>query len=103
MRLAQQRDRGLRDEEETAQVDPDLQVEVLCVQVLDRAGNSDAGRVDEDIEPAECLAMLGDGARAFVRVADVCGECLRPELGRGCLDRRPACARSPTRCPTTRR
>ena len=116
-RLAQQRDRRLRDEEEAAQVDAELQVELLRGQILDEAADADPGGVDENVEAAEALSMLGDGARAIVRIADVRGDGERAELGRCRLDllracamrasarspRRAACARSRARCPTSRR
>ena len=80
-RLAQQRDRGLRDEEESAQVDADLEVEVLGREVLDVAGDADPGRVDEDVEPAEPLAVRRDEPRAVLFARDVGGDRLRAELG----------------------
>ena len=47
---------------------------MLGGQSLDRAADSDPGRVDEHVEPAEALAMLGDDSRAIVRVSDVGGD-----------------------------
>ena len=117
LRLAQERDRRLRDEEEPAHVDAHLEVEVLRGQVLDGAADADAGRVDEDVEPPELLAVLGDEPLAVGGVADVGCDRGRAELlGRGLhllragatrasarSPRRGACARSRARCPTSRR
>src|SRR5581483_8967896 len=82
-RLAEERDRGLRDEKEAAQIDADLQVEVLPGQILDGAGDSDAGRVHEHVEPAVSLEVLGDGACAL---AGVGRDRRRAELGGRRLD-----------------
>ena len=62
-RLPQERDRGLRDEEEPAQVDGELEIVVLRRQVLDPPADPDPGRVDEHVEAPEPVAVLGDDTR----------------------------------------
>ena len=53
---------------------------MLRRQVLDGAGDADARRVDEHVEPAESLPMLGDEPRALLGVADVGRDRDRAEL-----------------------
>jgi len=74
------------DEQEAAQVHAELEVDVLRLQRLDRPGDADAGRVDEDVQPAVALAMLRDGAHAVLFAAHVGGDRQRSELGRRRLD-----------------
>src|SRR3954469_21174958 len=47
--------------------------------------DTDAGRVDEHVEPAEALAVLVDEPCARIRVGDVGGDGVGTELLRGCL------------------
>jgi hypothetical protein len=103
-----------RDEEEAAEVDADLEVEMLRREILDVAGDADPGRVDEDVQPAEALAVRRDEPGAVVLVPDVGGDRLRSELGRSASTfsarreasvrpnpRRGASARSRARCRTS--
>ena len=82
-RLAQQRDRRLRHEEEPAQVHTELQVEMLDGQVLDAPADADPGRVDEQSSRPKRSRCFGDEPRAIVRVTDVGRDGDRAEL-RGC-------------------
>ena len=55
-------------------------------QVLDAAADPDARRVDEHVEAAEAVAVLGDDPRAVLRLGDVRGDGRGAELGRRRLD-----------------
>ena len=85
-RLLEQRDRLARDEQQPAEVDAELQVDVLRLQRLDLAADADARRVDEHVQAAEPLCVLGDDADAVLLLAHVGGDRLRAELGGGRLD-----------------
>ena len=85
-RLAQERDRRLRHEEEAAQVDGELEIVVLRRQVLDAPSDPDARRVDEHIEAPEPVAMLGDDPLALLRLGDVGRNRRGAELGGRRLD-----------------
>jgi hypothetical protein len=54
-RLAQQRQRGLRDRDLPDDVDLELLAQVVGREHLERAGNADARVVDEPVEPAADL------------------------------------------------
>ena len=57
---------------------------MLRRDVLDQAADADPRRVDEDVQPAEPLAMRRDQPRAVVLARDVGGDRFRAELlGRG--------------------
>ena len=59
---------------------------MLRLQRLDRAGDPDPRRVDEHVQAAEALAMLGDDADAVLLLAHVGRDRVRAELGGGRLD-----------------
>ncbi len=113
----EKRDRLAADEQQPAQIDAELQVDVLRLQRLDRAGDPDSGRVDEHVEAAVALRVLRDDPDAVVLLAHVGGHGVRaralppplrssPAFARRASGRsppRPACARSRARCPTSRR
>ena len=60
---------------------------MLRRQVLDAAADPDPGRVDEHVEPPEAVAVLGDDARALLRLGDVGRDRCGAELGGRRLDR----------------
>ena len=59
------------EEDHRAQVERQLQVDVLGLELVDRAADPQAGVVDEDVEAAEALAVGGDGGGDLLRVGDV--------------------------------
>ena len=85
-RLAEQWQRGRRHQHQSAKVHVELKVDLLRRHVGDVAGDPDAGRVDEDVEPAVPRVVLIDDAPAITRVRDVGGDGERVEVARGRLD-----------------
>src|SRR6478752_1701713 len=59
---------------------------MLRLQRLNRAGDADPRRVDEHVEAAEALAVLGDDADAVFFLAHVGRDGVGAELRGGCLD-----------------
>ena len=51
-------DRRLRDQNEAAEVDRELPVDVLQLGILDPARDADPGRVDEQVETPGSLDVL---------------------------------------------
>ena len=86
MRLAQVRDRSLGDEHEASHVDRQLAVDVLELRVLDAGRNADPRRVDEQVEAAVALDVLGDRTLAILRLGDIGCDGVGAELGGGRLD-----------------
>ena len=90
----QQRDRLARHEQQSAQVDPELQVDVLRRRATRRVPPIPMpARVDEHVEAAEALAVLGDDAHAVVLAGDVGGHAERAELAGGGVHLLGPCAR----------
>ena len=83
---SEQRQRLTRDEDEAAEVDPELKVDVLRLQVLDPSADADAGGVDEHVETAVALAVLGHEPHAILLVAHIGGDAVRAEVGGRLLD-----------------
>ncbi len=85
--LLEQWDRLARDEQQPAQVDAELQVDVLRLQRLDRAADPDAGRVDEHVHPAEALGVCSATTRTQSSSLLVSAAiAVRVELGCGRFD-----------------
>ena len=64
-------DRGARAGERALHVDGEEPVEVLVLEPEEQAVDRDAGVGDEDVEPAEALARLGDRLLDASAVGDV--------------------------------
>ena len=85
-RRLEQRDRLAGDEDETAKIDAELEVDVLRLEILDPAPDTDARRVHEYVEPPVALGVRCDESHAVVFLAHVGGDAVGPELCRGRLD-----------------
>ncbi len=59
----------------------------LRVLIRERAADAEAGRVDEDVHPAELLDVSGDDTDALVRIPEVRRQRERGQLGRRLLER----------------
>ena len=66
---AQMRQRLARDHERRAEVDVELEVDLLRVLLGERPADADAGGVHEDVHPAVALGVGRDDADALVGVA----------------------------------
>ena len=86
LRRPQVRERRLRHEQEAAEIDRELAVDVLELSVLDPPGDADPRRVDEHVQAALARDVLLDDAGAVVRVGDVGCDRVCAELGRRRLD-----------------
>ena len=75
------RNRGPRDEDEPADVHVELEVDVLRGQCLDVAADADAGRVDEDVEAAVPVDVLGHGPLAVLVLGHIRSDGERAKLG----------------------
>ena len=101
LRAPQLRQRRPGDEEGAAEVDRLLEIPGLRRRVADRAGDPDAGRVDEHVEAAVALEVLGDEPersrpRSTTSACDDRGvQALAARLRAGRASGRRASARSP--------
>ena len=87
------------EEHDRADVDVELHVDVLGLVLVDRGADAHAGVVDEDVQPAEGLAVAGHDGAHGVLVREVGRDVLdlrtlRAQGVGGSLEQRRACGRS---------
>ena len=93
--------RRLRHEQEAAEVDGELQIDLLGRELFQPAADADARRVDEHVKPPMSLVVLAHEPLAIFVVRDVSGDGERAESPR--RPRRPCPAGATRASERTRR